>query len=258
MKITKFIEKSHKALGMLAMVFMSEKAVNKSPSMMKILVSEVPNSLKNASDNIKDNKEIALIALKKDSHFLYYLSERLRDDKEVVLAALKSEGERWKQNSLVQAIALSYASDRLRDDEEFIKKAISLTHNVLRYTSKRLLENKDIVIKGLSKNGEDLHYVSDKLKTDKEVILVAITNNASAISSVSKVLQNDEDIARCYIGEYYKHVDSLEDIWEFDDENRDELYNIYIEKIELIKLLDERKKMLENWSVKTKNKIKKF
>ena len=46
--------------------------------------------LQYASDEMKDDKEVVLAAVKQNSWLLYYASNRLLDNKEVVLAAAKA------------------------------------------------------------------------------------------------------------------------------------------------------------------------
>ena len=65
------------------------------------------------SEELQDDKEIVLVAVKKFSWTLRNASERLRNDKEVVIAAVTQNG-----------FALQYAPERLQIDKEVIHAAI--------------------------------------------------------------------------------------------------------------------------------------
>lgn len=66
-----------------------------------------PNTLENASDRLKADKGIVLIAVTKDGRALRYASDKLKDDKEVVLVAVTQHKD-----------ALKYASERLGGEKQ--------------------------------------------------------------------------------------------------------------------------------------------
>jgi hypothetical protein len=70
-------------------------------------------TLRYASDDLKNNREIVLEAIKQNGLALEYASESFRNDKDVVLEAIKKCYH-----------ALCYASDDLKDDKEIVLKAI--------------------------------------------------------------------------------------------------------------------------------------
>lgn len=70
--------------------------------------------LEGAPPDFRNNKEIALIAVKKNGSVLQYFSEKLRDDLEIVVAAVRNEPS-----------ALMFASQRLKDNKNVIIEAIN-------------------------------------------------------------------------------------------------------------------------------------
>ena len=64
-------------------------------------------SLRHASDELKNDREIVLEAVTSKGQVLKYASHELKNDREIVFAAVKSEAE-----------ALQYASEELRQDSD--------------------------------------------------------------------------------------------------------------------------------------------
>jgi len=71
-------------------------------------------ALEYASDELKNNKEVALIALGNDGEALEFASDELKNNKEIVLAAVHQNG-----------IALPSASDGLINDPSVVGEAVS-------------------------------------------------------------------------------------------------------------------------------------
>jgi hypothetical protein len=71
-------------------------------------VNQNGTSLKYASDRLKDDESIVMVAVQNRGYALIYASDRLKDNEAVVLSAVKRNGA-----------ALKYASDRLRSDIPF-------------------------------------------------------------------------------------------------------------------------------------------
>ena len=73
-------------------------------------------------------KELAIKFVRRHGgHTLAHFPEDLQDDKEVVLAAVKENG-----------FALRFASDRLKDDEDIVRAAVRRNRRALRFASERL------------------------------------------------------------------------------------------------------------------------
>jgi len=118
--------------------------------------------LKNASDTLKNDKDIVLEAIKNNGYSLEYASDRLKNDREIVLEAIKTDF--W---------ALKYASDTLKNDKEIVLEAIK-NGNSLQYASNTLKNDKEIVLEAIKNNGYFLEYASDTLKNDREIVLKSI------------------------------------------------------------------------------------
>lgn len=82
-------------------------------------------------DNFRDDKEIALLAIKNETYglSLKYFSPRLQNDKEVVIAQLNKNDIEY---------VLMYVSEELRDNEEVADLAMSQNPKQYKYLSARL------------------------------------------------------------------------------------------------------------------------
>ena len=144
--------------------------------------------IKYASDELKDDKEIALIAVKNSLYHeaFKYISERLKDDKEVALEAV------------LYGSNIKFVSDRLKDDKEVVLTAIKnnwSADSIYNYVSERLKNDRDIVIEAVKNKDDNIENIIEKFKTDREIAIVAINNYAGNFQYISKELQHDKEIA---------------------------------------------------------------
>ena len=140
-------------------------------------------TLKYASDELRGDKEVVLIAVKQNSYALQFASKELQADKEVVLEAVKNKGS-----------ALEYASEELRADPEVVMEAIISEEpesNAAEYIHESLLKDKTFMLKALDTLVDyDLictrspHILianaSESLWKDKEFVIQALDNSLYA------------------------------------------------------------------------------
>lgn len=146
-------------------------------------LAKVPENYKNI-----ENKDVILEIIERyhfdDCSFLSHLANDLRDDKEVVLAAIKKN-----------ANTIMYASKRLRDDDFIVFEAVNRSGSVLKYASDRLKDDRDIVMTAVKEYGTAIEYASLRLKNDREIALEAVKNESYAFDHVSSGIKNDKEIA---------------------------------------------------------------
>ncbi|KAG2373346.1 hypothetical protein C9374_012212 [Naegleria lovaniensis] len=132
--ILEAIKQNKKALQWVPMNLLTDLSF-----MLKVVTLIFPEfeGLKFASDDLKNDKDIALVAVKKDGNALNFVSAALKSDYDVVLAAVRQYEH-----------ALVYASNDLRNDKE-------------------------IVLEAIRKYGSALCFASDELKKDREIVLEA-------------------------------------------------------------------------------------
>jgi hypothetical protein len=88
------------------------------------------DGLFNASDELKDDKELVLEAVKKNGASLMWASSSLKDDKDVALTAV-----------LQNPCAFSYISERLKNDEYFLLEIFYKNGNALNCPDNYYLKN---------------------------------------------------------------------------------------------------------------------
>jgi hypothetical protein len=191
--------------------------------------------LKYGSDNIKNNKNIVLSAVKQDSFALKYASDNLKKNEEIISNAIKNNGmileyilEEDLQNEkkvindpnsikfavLSNGLALQFASDELKDSMEIVEKAVIQNGLAIQYASDKLKDSMEIVKKAVIQNGLALQYASDRLKDNKIIVNTAIKHNGLALQYVSDKLKSrvkiiikalkQNGLALQYVPEYIK------------------------------------------------------
>ena len=100
--------------------------------------------------------------VKKNGYELKFVSDELKNDKEIVLVAVTEYG-----------VALEYASDTLRNDREVVLAAVRQDGDALVHASDELKNDREIVLAAVHQNGWALQYASEELRNDKEIVLAA-------------------------------------------------------------------------------------
>ena len=145
------------------------------------------NALEYASDELKNDREILLVAVTKNGLALEYASKELKNDREIVLAAVK-------QDCWGPPFALQYASDELKNDREIVLAAVNQNGLALKYASNELKNDREIVLVSVTKDGWALAYASNELKNDLEIVLTALKQKGSILKYASDELRNDREI----------------------------------------------------------------
>lgn len=136
------------------------------------------------SNDLRDNKKIAVAAVSKGGGSLQYVSDRLKKDYNVVLAAVKEDG-----------YSLKYAYKDLQKNKKISLEAIKKSPDIIiqlgdtikldyRYISGPFL---------LKLDGLMLYHMPETIKDNPKCVLIAIENNAASIKYASMRLQNDSE-----------------------------------------------------------------
>ena len=107
---------------------------------LKSAISVDAGALEFASDRLKADKEIALLAGKGAGWTACYFSPELKADKEVMMSAAQNDGQ-----------VLYFASEELRDDKEVVLKAVNAKPLIVKYASLRLRLDKDVALAAIGK-----------------------------------------------------------------------------------------------------------
>ena len=162
-------------------------------------------SLKTASEELKNNPEVVMAAVKQNYHALKYASEDLKSNSEFMLEAVKlnynvleyaSEEMRSNPAVILEAIkqngfALEYASEDLKSNSEFMLEAVKLNYNVLEYAGEEMKSNSEFVLEAVKQNGFALEYASEELKSDPEIVMAAVKQYHQALQYASDELKSN-------------------------------------------------------------------
>lgn len=148
-------------------------------------------TLHSASDAVRADKRLVLIAVASDGTALEHGSPQLKDDPDVVLAS----GH------------LQFASKRLRDDPRVVLAAVQRGGSLLEHASKRLRSDPGMVRAAVASDGSALEFASTAIKNNKDIVKVAVTTSGGyAFMHASKELQRDPEIKK--IHKNHKHHNS--------------------------------------------------
>ena len=139
--------------------------------------------LERAADNLQQDVDVVLAAVKKHGLALQWASIDIRDNKDVVLAAVTNNGQ-----------ALQWASEELRGDKDVVLASVGNNGSVLKWASEKLRGDKDVVLASVANNGRALQYASLELRGDKDVVLAAVSSNGNALQYASLELRGDRHV----------------------------------------------------------------
>lgn len=224
---------------------------------IKSMLTKGSYLIKDASLEMKSDREVLLVAVELFGNALKYAQNNLNNDLEIVLKAVSSTGKalefasREMQNNkqvVLKAVAgdwssLEFASEDLKNDMDVVGMAVSIDGSgALEFAGKELKNDKNLVLTAITHNWRSLKYASEGLKKDKEVILKALLNNVKAFEYADDELKHDSAFLLEFIKKYPKKLD---DILQDDRRGQFQLIN------ELFKLFPDR---MKNYYVKQRYK----
>ncbi|EFC42104.1 predicted protein [Naegleria gruberi] len=147
-------------------------------------------ALRNASLELRDNREIVIEAVQQNPNALVYASSELRNDKEIVKMAVMENGS-----------CLTFASNELKDDKEIAELAFKSSEIAVRYFSERLRNDIEF-LSGFGKRGYLLKILPDHFMNDREIVLEAIKLDPQIILTLPNELKRDREfilqaVTRC-------------------------------------------------------------
>lgn len=147
-------------------------AVRKNPEIYKVLIPE-----------LRAEKAIYKIALSKFG-IIPELPDFVRDNEKIVLESTLKEDE-----------YLIYASERLRKDKAFVKKVCEIRRDNFRHADEMLRDDKDFVLEFIPIICPlEFKYVSRRLRDDQDVVSAALRKNPICYKHASKRLRGNKDI----------------------------------------------------------------
>jgi hypothetical protein len=162
--------------------------VKRNPEILKVALSLRQNglALEFVPEELKNNRELVLVAVVSNALSLQYASDMLKNDQEVLVAAAK-------QNIL----GLNFMPEELRHNRELMLALVTHVGEALSQTPNEDIKNdREIVLAAVKNNGFALQYASDAMKNDREIVLTALTalRGRGCYDFVSNELKNDREV----------------------------------------------------------------
>ena len=155
-----------------------------------------------ASDRLKDNKRIVLIAVKKRGGLLEHISTDLKDDEDVITAVMTQdkEAELYLCSYSYDAYEFLYepSKNKLHDHIHILSK-VNQDGLYFKYASERLRNTYELVLLAVIQNGKNLEHASPIFKNDYNIVFAAVTNNGNALEFASEKLRGDYKIVNTAI-----------------------------------------------------------
>jgi hypothetical protein len=176
------------------------------------------------------DKEVVLVAVKKDHHNFLYLGADMCNDKEVVIEAIKKEGD-----------YLEYASDKLKDDYDVVLLSVINDGYPIQFASERLRGNKELgkIAVRVGTRANTIKYLNESLKKDVEIAKIAIESNPLSFQYIHNDIKNERSILE-HLECMLERVNTTSSLY---DEIKEKLkiLELYREEDKLIKILKEKK-----------------
>jgi hypothetical protein len=192
---------------------------NKEFVLQMIEPSHRDSILEYVSDELKDDKEVVMVAVTKCGAALEFASQRLQDDLEVVTAAISDNsyairfaGPNVKKNKSValtllrqkylRYMELDFLDASFWDDEAIVRLAVArFKGNALKKAAKRFRDDPEMVKIALRKSPEALQYAGKKLRSDKETVLRAVRQESGveAEPHMGAHLHADKEIMKALV-----------------------------------------------------------
>lgn len=151
-------------------------------ALMSYDTNYVPKLIKIISENMRDDPEIALLALSKNMYVIEFLPEKYRNNKEFL------------PKSSLGSLVYKHLTKEARDDYDLVVKVVKECGDNLEFVPEKYRDDYDIVLSAVRDNGEVLQYASERLKSDPKIVKAAIREDWSAIYYASDEAKDNPDI----------------------------------------------------------------
>ena len=136
-----------------------------------------------ASDRLRDDKELAMISVRNNYRSFECLSVRLRNDLDVAKCLVESYGEGFH---------LFFLS---RDDVKLVFEKKSMS-NPLQHAGQAVLDSAELALRAVQTDPSAILILSPRLREQKEIFIEAIKRDAAARFLIPENLKQDADVLK--------------------------------------------------------------
>lgn len=178
---------------------------------MEVVLVAIENSLGAycyVSKEIKDSKEKILEIMKKRAVPLMWLNPYLQEDEDIILALIKRKSpfalfenlnDKFKNNKNIAIAAIESNGLNTQHvlssllDEKMALSAVRQNGKAIIYIPKEINNYDNIVFEAIKNDGYCLEHLDCKYKDNKELVLIAVSNS-EALQHASERLRNDKEV----------------------------------------------------------------
>lgn len=177
------------------------------------LIKEDPRNYKFASEKLRNDLSVALIAFELDGLLLEYAGEKIKNNRTLTSLAVKNNGlalefahPKFQDDNDIVAIAMhqnlyakSFIGSKMKlkfysEKKKQTLMAVETDGTLLRFADTELRNDFDVVWSAVHQNGLALEFASTKLKSDKFIVSEAVKQYSGSIIYAGKFLRQDLDI----------------------------------------------------------------
>lgn len=144
-----------------------KKAQYATKSCMLLLVEKNGQILYDASESLKDDKDVVLVAVKQDGAAIMHVSQRLKGDPDVILVVV--------ENYAIGIIDADTRNPAIANNKKIFLTAMSFP-GALHYAGPQLLADKDFMRQAIKLDANALCLADEKLKKDEQLMALAMNN----------------------------------------------------------------------------------
>lgn len=137
-------------------------------------------------DELRSNRNYMCLLMSKDMNYIYDASDDIKDDRDLIIDLIK--------NTAYVGISLKYLSNRLREDEEIVKSLIRRNSYNYKYACEKHHNDKKIT-KMIAYNKHLYKYIGNDLLEDEDFMFELYTYNKN-IKRYAKMEFNEEFILK--------------------------------------------------------------
>ena len=149
--------------------------------------------LQYAGDVLKNDEEVAKLAITRDAINFQYASPKIRDNLEI--SSLAIEG--IPSYKVLQVAR--YMGSTPRDNEKIILAAIAKDCDSLQYASPRLQDKDEVVLAAVKDEASCLKYASSRLKGSEEIAIMIAKEGYASLKHMNLELRNNEKAMKSVI-----------------------------------------------------------
>lgn len=146
------------------------------------IAEHIPSFYQNLPEEFQKDITICRHAIQDSENFEFF-PEEIRNNKEIAKIAIENRPYNMK-----------YAGDDVRDDLEIATLSLKDNPMNIRYFSDRLKDNKELVLKVLDYKVEIISNISDRLKNDYDVAYKSVSNYCRSYASLPDKFKLDEEL----------------------------------------------------------------